>query len=160
MKPLRPKYGYGQKAKKNLTVVHQSTNLASRTGCIEIQVRSNLDQGQFLALYLVRRTNFGVSCVLKILFAYTKDTSWGSLDIEVVSWFWFADTDFVYRARPCLSYLKGWAWCIIHAVSFIRDTVKFRLELSLKFSKFRIVLSLILSLNFSQNINRVYSLRI
>ena len=73
----------------------------TRTGCIEIQVRSNLDRGQFLALYLVRRTNFWVSCVLKILFAYTKDTSGGSLDTEPLSWFGFADTDFMYHARPC-----------------------------------------------------------
>ena len=69
-------------------------------GCIEIQVRSNLDRGQILALYLVRRTNFQVSCVLEILFAYTKDTSWGSLDTEPVSWFWFPDPEFVVRSRP------------------------------------------------------------
>ena len=56
----------------------------------------NLDRGHFLALYLV----LGVSCALKIPFAYTKDTSRGSLDTEPVSWFWFANTDFVYRARP------------------------------------------------------------
>ena len=71
-----------------------------RTGSIEIQVRSNLDRGKILALYLVQRTNFWVSFTLKILFHYTKDTLGGSLDTEPVSSFWFADPNFEYRARP------------------------------------------------------------
>ena len=54
-------------------------------GRIEIQVRSNQVQSQFLAPYLVRRTRFLVSCVIKILFAYTRDTFRGSLDTEPVS---------------------------------------------------------------------------
>ena len=66
-------------------------------GRIEIQVRSNQVRSQFLALYLVRRTKFLVSCVIKILFAYTRDTFCGSLDTEPVSWFWFADPYFLYR---------------------------------------------------------------
>ena len=53
-----------------------------------------------MALYLVQRTNFWVSFTLKILFHYTKDTLGGSLDTEPVSWFWFADPNFEYRARP------------------------------------------------------------
>ena len=48
-----------------------------------------------LALYLVRRTNFEVSMIEKILFAYTTDPFCGSLDTEPVSWFWFADPHFV-----------------------------------------------------------------
>ena len=39
----------------------------SRLGRIEIQVRSNLDRGRFLALYLVQRANFEVSMIEKIL---------------------------------------------------------------------------------------------
>ena len=69
--------------------------LVSRLGRIEIQVRSNLDRGQFSALYLVLRTNFEVSLIEKILFAYTTDTFCGSLDTEPVSWYWFADPHFV-----------------------------------------------------------------
>ena len=75
-------------------------NWVTRTGSIEIQVRSNLDRGKILALYLVQRTNFWVSFTLKILFHYTKDTLGGSLDTEPVSWFWFANPSFEYRARP------------------------------------------------------------
>ena len=56
-------------------------------GRIEIQVRSNQVRSQFL-----------VSCVIKILFAYTRDTFCGSLDTEPVSWFWFADPYFEYRS--------------------------------------------------------------
>ena len=66
-----------------------------------IQDRSKLDRDQFFVQDLFRRTEFRVSCVLKILFAYTKDTSGGSLDTEPLSWFGFADTDFMYHARPC-----------------------------------------------------------
>ena len=69
--------------------------LPTRLGRIEIQVRSNLDRGRFLALYLVRRTNFEVSMTEKIPFAYTTYTFCGSLDTEPVSWFWFADPHFV-----------------------------------------------------------------
>ena len=56
-------------------------------GHIEIQVRSNQVQSQFLALYLVRRTKFLVSCVIEIHFAYNRDTFCGSLDTETESWF-------------------------------------------------------------------------
>ena len=38
----------------------------------------------------------------KDAFPYTKDTFYGSLDTEPVSWFWFADLHFVYRCIPCL----------------------------------------------------------
>ena len=41
------------------------------------------------------------SCMIKILFAYTRDTFCGSLDTEPVSWFWFADPYFLYRSQPC-----------------------------------------------------------
>ena len=71
-------------------------------GCIDVKVWTNQVRWQFLALYLVRRTNFWVSCLQKILFAYIKDTSIGSLDREPVSWFWFADPHFVYRCIPWL----------------------------------------------------------
>ena len=43
-------------------------------GCIDAKVRTNQVWWQFLALYLVRRTNLWVSCVRKMLFPYTKDT--------------------------------------------------------------------------------------
>ena len=68
---------------------------ARSLGRIEIQVRLNLDRGRFLALYLVRRTNFEVSMIEKILFDYTTETFCGSLDTEPVSWVWFADPHFV-----------------------------------------------------------------
>ena len=45
-----------------------------------------------MALYLVRRKKNWVSCLQKILFAYIKDTSIGSLDTELVSWLWFAES--------------------------------------------------------------------
>ena len=67
-------------------------------GRIEIQVRSNLDRDHSLALYLVRRTSFGY---FGILFYYTKDTFCGSLDTELVSWFWFDDPLFLFRFIPC-----------------------------------------------------------
>ena len=60
--------------------------LESRLGRIEIQVRSNLDRHEFLALYLVRRTNFGVSLLQKILFPYILQIHFGVLlDTEPVS---------------------------------------------------------------------------
>ena len=74
----------------------------ARLCCIEIQVRPNQDRGQFLALYLVRRANFWVSSVQKILFAYTKDAFCGSVRYRTCTiWFWFADPNFMYRAQPC-----------------------------------------------------------
>ena len=51
-------------------------------------------EGKLLALYLVGRNNFQVSYALKIIFVYTKDTSWGSLDAEPASWIGFADPEF------------------------------------------------------------------
>ena len=74
---------------------------AAGLGRIDIQVRLNLDQGQFLALYLVWRTNFGVSLIEKILFACTTDMLCDSLDTEPVSWLWFADPHFVVLSQPC-----------------------------------------------------------
>ena len=73
--------------------VDQQTLTRSRTrlGRIEIQVRSNLDRDEFLALYLVRKTNFWVSLLQKILFCYTTDTFWGSFRYRTCIWFWFAD---------------------------------------------------------------------
>ena len=40
------------------------------------------------------------SSIQKILFCYSKDTFCGSLDTEIVSWFWFADPLFLYRCIP------------------------------------------------------------
>ena len=79
---------------------------SARLGRIEIQVRSNLDRDKFLALYLVRRTNFWVSLLQKILFAYTTDTFWGSFRYRTCIWFWFADPQFVVRSQPCQSVIQ------------------------------------------------------
>ena len=46
------------------------TVLSPRLGQIEMQVRSNLDRDEFLALYLVRRTNFWVSLLQKTFCLY------------------------------------------------------------------------------------------
>ena len=85
----------------NIGVKVAFLNLNARLGRIEIQVRSNLDRGHFLALYLVQRTNFDVSLIEKILFAYTTDTLCGSLDTEPVSWYWFANPHFMFLSKPC-----------------------------------------------------------
>ena len=63
-----------------LAIWHFLPSFFPGLGHIEIQVRSNQVRGQFLVLYLVRRTNFWVSLLQKILFAYTTDTFCGSLD--------------------------------------------------------------------------------
>ena len=44
----------------------------SRLGRIEIQSRSSLDRGHFLARYRCRRANFCVSYAQKTLFAYSR----------------------------------------------------------------------------------------
>ena len=54
-------------------------NLKSRLGRIEIQVRSNLDRDEFLALYLVRRTNFWVSLLQKRYFSAILQIHFGVL---------------------------------------------------------------------------------
>ena len=64
----------------------------SGNGRIEAKVRLNQDRCQFFALYLVRRTIFFGSSIQKILFCYSKDASCGSLDTELVSWLWFAES--------------------------------------------------------------------
>ena len=94
-----PISNYHTKLRK-VTVVCKQWIKEPGYGCIDAKVRTNQVRWQFLALYLVRRTNFWVSCLQKKLFAYTKDTSIGSLDTEPVSWFWFADPHFVYRCIP------------------------------------------------------------
>ena len=50
---------------------------------IEIQYTSSLDRAYFLALYLYQRASFLVSLDTD---TYAKDTIFGSLDTEPVSW--------------------------------------------------------------------------
>ena len=79
--------------------MHFSFNV-DREWRIEAKV-PNQDRWQFLALYLVRRIRFCGSSIQKILFCYSKDTFCGSLDTELVSWFWFDDPLFLFRFIPC-----------------------------------------------------------
>ena len=71
-----------------------------RLGRIEIQSRSSLDRGNFLALYLCRRANFWESCAQKTLFAYTKDTLCVLEEPRYSIGVGIADTDFLYREQP------------------------------------------------------------
>ena len=86
-------------------VRHPSTTFRlhhrARLGSIEIQSRSSLDRSHFLARYRSRRAIFYVSCVLKILFPYTRDTLNVSDEPRYCIGVGVADTYFLYRDQPC-----------------------------------------------------------
>lgn len=63
-----------------------------------MQVRSNLDK--LCTLYLDWRAVFQVLSVSFDTDTLTKDTLYGSLDTEAVSWIWFADPHVLYQAQP------------------------------------------------------------
>ena len=85
----------------NVYLIHFYLYLA-RLGSIEIQSRSSLDRSPFLARYRPRRANFYVSCVLKILFPYTRDTLNVSDESQYCIGVGVADTYFLYRDQPCI----------------------------------------------------------
>jgi len=84
----------------NLRNIYRNDKPA-RLGSIEIQSRSSLDRSHFLARYRSRRAIFYVSCVLKILFPYTRDTLNVSDEPRYCIGVGVADTYFLYRDQPC-----------------------------------------------------------
>ena len=77
-------------------------SIIARLCCIEIQVRSNLDRGLFLVLYLACRASFWVLIMHKILFPNCGRYSGGSLEPRTCIGAGFGDPKFLYRAQPCI----------------------------------------------------------
>ena len=86
----------------------QSNLQLSRLGRIEIQCRSSLVRGEFLARYLCRRAFFWVSCAQMTLLAYSKDTLRVSKEPRYRIGVGIADTDFLHRDQPWHLYLSWW----------------------------------------------------
>ena len=67
---------------------------------------SNLARGKFLALRLDWKAIFQASFVSFHTDALTKDTLCGSIVTEPVSWLWFDDSYFLFRAQPCIKHKR------------------------------------------------------
>ena len=67
---------------------------------------SNLARGELLTLHLDWRAIFQASFVSFHTDALTKDTLCGSIVTEPVSWLWFDDSYFLFRAQPCIKHKR------------------------------------------------------